>query len=145
MYLISGYSHGLTRAEEGPSDYHPAVTEDDPAEQLSQRARVLRERQFLTHQQVGDRLGLTGSAARQRSYKLENGYHRGTPASLATYAEVGLGLHRANLWLEPEAPLLEDLARALLELRSTAPEETDRVLQSRGIKVGWLREVARDR
>lgn len=121
------------------------MTEDDPAEQLSQRARVLRERQFLSHQQVGDRLGLTGSAARQRSYKLENGYHRGSLASLATYAEEGLGLHRANLWLEPESPLLEDLARALLELRSTAPEETDRVLQGRGIKVTWLREVARDR
>lgn len=121
------------------------MTTDDPIEQLSQRARVLRERQFLNQQQVGDRLGLSGSSARQRAYKLESGHAVGTPAALARYAEIGLGLHRANLWLDPDAPLLEDLARALLELRSAVPDQAEQVLRDRGIKVGWLREIARDR
>lgn len=109
--------------------------------ELSERARELRERKNLSQQAVGERLGLAGAVARQRIYKFESTYQLGTPDLVAALAEQGLEVHRADLWLPPGSPLLEELLAALLELRTLAGTEGDAVLRSRGIKVGWVREM----
>ena len=110
--------------------------------ELMARARELREQQDLTQQAVGERLGLQGLPAAQRVYRFETGDRLGSPELMAELAEVGLHVHRANLWLPPGSPRLEDLAAVILELRALAGAEAEKLLRERGVKVSWLRELA---